>query len=323
MVPDDAPAAPMVPPTSAYVSDQSFKIVAYYAAFRDPDSIDVQKFKMITHLNFAFIVPNPDGSLKPRTALELERFKKVMDLARQNGVKTAISLGGPEAVYSGMAASPAVRRIFVNNVVRFVLANNLDGVDLDWEYPRADKANNITYSALVKEMTDTLHVWHKFVSAAVTPAFYAGNVRNGISPEAIQELDFFNIMTYDGIGTDPVSPGHHSTFNFTEKSLDIWLTQKGLPKSKAVLGIPAYGKNAANTAMTFRDLLYAGANAQENQFQVSEGNIFYYNGLPLVKQKTLLAKEKANGVMLWEFYQDANGSNSILKAINEALGRSF
>lgn len=310
----------ITPPSGAYQANNDFKVVAYYAAGRNPDSIDVRKYKMITHLNFAFLYPNADGSLQELS--NQDNFDKVMTLARENGVKTAISMSGVENVYSAMAANPGARTKLVGNVVNFVLRHNLDGVDLDWEYPRASKANNITYTALVKELSDSLHTWHKYLSVAVTPALYPGSVRDGVAEEAIQYIDFVNIMMYDGISWDSEDPGQHSTYRMAEESLDIWLNSKGLPKEKAIVGVPAYGKNTSNSALTYRSLLWAGASPTEDSFEVNDV-MYYYNGIETVKRKAQLAKEQANGVMVWEFYQDANGQNSLLKAINDQIGRSY
>jgi hypothetical protein len=48
----------------------------------------------------------------------------------------------------------------------------------------------------------------------------------------------------------------------------------------------------------------------------------YYNGIPTIKQKTALAKEKASGIMIWQILGDAPGPKSLLGAINEvAYGR--
>lgn len=310
----------LTPPTGAYEADQSFKIIAYYMGSRNPDSIAVEKYRMITHLNFAFLYPNADGTLKPLS--NMDNFETVMGLARENGVKTGISLAGGEEIYSALAANPGLRTKLVGNIVGFVLRHDLDGVDLDWEYPRANKANNITYTALVKELSDSLHTWHKFVSAAVTPAVYAGSVRDGISEEAVQYLDFVNIMMYDGATWDSEDPGQHSSYRMAEESLRIWMEEKGLPREKAIVGVPAYGKNSSNSALTYRDLLWAGANPAEDAYMVNDVT-YYYNGTETIKKKAQLAQEQANGLMVWELYQDANGQHSLLKAMNDQLGRAY
>jgi GH18 family chitinase len=45
------------------------------------------------------------------------------------------------------------------------------------------------------------------------------------------------------------------------------------------------------------------------------GKSVFYNGIPTIKQKTTLAKEKASGIMIWQLGGDARGSKSLLNAI--------
>lgn len=58
------------------------------------------------------------------------------------GVKKVISFGGwgystaPETYdILRQAMGPAHRFQFATNVLKFIIENNLDGVDFDWEYP--------------------------------------------------------------------------------------------------------------------------------------------------------------------------------------------
>lgn len=302
-----------------YQSDKSFKIVAYYAEGREPDSIALEKYKMITHLHYAFAYPNADGTI--RALAQPTRFTKVMERAKEAGVKTAISFSGSEDIFSAVCADSVLREKFIENIVTFVLRNNLDGVDIDWEFPRANKSNDITFDAFMSKLSVRLHQYNKYLSAAVTAALYAGNVKDGISSKALEGADFVNLMAYDGANWagDP----NHSSYKMAQDVLNAWLVEKGLPKEKAVLGFPAYGKNSSNSAMTFRDLVASGANPNQNIFTVPGGSTYYYNGIELVKQKATLAKAEANGLMVWEFYQDMNGNNSLIKAANDALGRSY
>ena len=47
--------------------------------------------------------------------------------------------------------------------------------------------------------------------------------------------------------------------------------------------------------------------------------ILYYNGIPTIKMKTILAKQEASGVMIWQLSGDAPGPKSLLQAIGEAV----
>ena len=97
----------------------------------------ISKYKMITHLLFAFLNVNPtgDGSVNPLTTTENARFNIVKAKALANNVKFGISVMGAEAIFATIAASPTARTNFVNNVVNFAKVNGLDGIDIDWEYP--------------------------------------------------------------------------------------------------------------------------------------------------------------------------------------------
>ena len=82
---DDSPA----PVDDTYVPDNSFKIVAYMPSYRDPATVADQKYKMITHLFYAFLNPttNADGSLQPLA--QQGRFATVKAKAKANKVKVA------------------------------------------------------------------------------------------------------------------------------------------------------------------------------------------------------------------------------------------
>ncbi|MFW0714586.1 glycosyl hydrolase family 18 protein [Pedobacter sp. N23S346] len=312
-VPDVTPALP-------YVSDNSFKIVSYFPSYRDPAGVADAKYKMITHLFYAFLNPNPDGSLAPLE--QPGRFATVMQKARTNGVKTGISISGTRSIFVTMAASASARNLFVRNVLSFARTNNLDGVDLDWEYPSTADGSAETYLLLVKELSDSLHQHRKFLSAAITPGVYSGSIRDGLKSEVFPLVDFFNIMVYDGIGWDKEQPIQHASYNMAVASLNYWLGTRGMPKEKAVLGIPAYGKNASNASKAYREFVAANSDISLDYATIN-GVEYFYNGTVTTKRKATLAKEKANGIMFWEFYHDDNSDKSIIKAANDALGRNY
>lgn len=310
------PTAPLVP----YTPDNSFKIVSYFPSYRDPETINPAKYKMITHLFYAFLNPNPDGSL---AALEQPtRFNTVMQRAKSNGLKFGISVSGTRSIFVTMASTSTSRSLFVKNVTNFAKTNNLDGVDMDWEYPSTADGSADNFVLLIKELSDSLHKYNKFLSAAITPGVYAGSIRDGLKAEVFPLVDFFNIMVYDGIGWDKTEPFQHASYNMAVASLNYWLTTRGMPKEKAVLGIPAYGKNASNSALAYRDIVAANANVNIDSALVGSTK-YYYNGVITTKKKAKLAKDVANGIMFWEFYHDDGGSKSIIKAANDTLSRSY
>ena len=299
-------------PTTPYVTDSSFKTVAYYYDVNDPSTIDISVFPLLTHINYSFIYPNKNGSLNAIT--QTARFNSIAQLATQYKIKKIITVGGQDSIFTSLASAQSSRTYFTQQVLQFVLNNNFDGVDIDWEYPSTAKGTDVTFASLIHELSDSLHAWHKSLSIAVTPALYAGAIRDAIGTSVINDVDFLNIMIYDGIGWDPQNKNNHSTYNMLVSSLNIWKNTKGLPGYKAVAGIPFYGKNASNTAMSFRSLVNAGANPAIDSFNMN-GVVYYYNGIQTIKAKTTYAKANANGIMFWELSQDISASpNSLVKA---------
>lgn len=326
--PTPTPPAPTpTPPVVAtpYTPDNSFKIVAYMPGYRDPATVADAKFKMITHLFFAFLNVNPtgDGSVLPLTTTENTRFNALKAKAAANNVKFGISVMGAESIFVTIAASPTSRANFIKNVVDFAKNNGLAGVDIDWEYPRTVSGNaNTDFTALMRDLSTELHNANKFLSAAITPAVYTSTNRDAIQAEVYQYVDFFNIMQYDGAGYDTAEPLNHASMKMTDASLNMWLTTKAMPKEKAILGMPLYGKDAAGSSIGYRDIEASGADITLNVATVN-GKTYGYNGTTLIKAKTQKAKERCNGIMFWEFSHDSNSANSLIKAANDQLGRAY
>lgn len=98
-----------------------------------------------------------------------------------------------------------------------------------------------------------------------------------------------------------------------------------------MLSIAGYGRPSGitqtNTVLSFSDILLRGGNPQSDSAVVTNGGFInytiYYNGLFTVKKKAMLAKQNANGIMLWEKSQDAHDNNSLLKAVCDTIGRPY
>lgn len=314
------------PPTSTYVPDNSFKVIAYMPSYRDPATIDDKKYKMITHLFYAFISPNTseDGSLQ--SLPQPGRFGTLKNKAKLNNVKFGISVGPgtgvTESTFLNICKSTTSRAAFVRNIVNFAKLNDCDGVDIDWEYPRDNNGGSEAFHSLMVELSTELHKLNKFLSAAITPAVYVSSNKAAILPKTYDYVDFFNIMQYDGAGYDSAEPLNHAAYKMSTASLDYWLGTRAMPKVKAMVGVPLYGKSSGGSSIAYRDIETSGADVNLNVATVN-GVQYGYNGIVTMKQKAQLAKDRANGIMFWEFGQDSNSDKSLIKAANDQLGRSY
>jgi GH18 family chitinase len=310
-----------------------YYVVGYLPSYRSVASIPDVKFRMTNVVIYAFYSVNSSGTLTA-PASPSSTLTSVRDKARTNNAKVFLGINdGAAGNFKNMAATAAGRNNFIKDVMNTIRANVLDGVDIDWEFPTTTDGTDITFTALMKELSDSLHRDGRYyLSAAITAGKYAGGIRDAIRNELFPYVDFFNIMAYDDFTTDPAQLyRHHSDYTLATVCLNYWLNTRGMPASKCVLGIPAYGRPSgmtqSGTVLTYSGILSQGGNPQYDSAIVTAGAFInykiYYNGQYTTKRKAILAKQIANGVMFWEKGQDIHDANSLLKAACDTVGRSY
>jgi len=309
-----------------------YYVVGYFPSYRNPADVPDVKFRMTNVVIYAFFGVNTSGTLTVNSPTVLDA---VISKARANNAKIFVGIndqsGDGKTNFKSMAATAAGRNNFIKDVMAKVRQYNLDGVDMDWEFPTTTDGTDATFTLMMKELSDSLHRDGRYyLSCAVTAGKYAGGIRDAIRDELFPYVDFFNIMAYDDFSTS-VPYKHHSDYALAQTCLNYWLTTRGMPAAKAVLGLPAYGRPSGitqtGTIKTYKDILLAGGNPQYDSAVVSSASFpsytVYYNGQYTVKRKAKLAKDIANGVMLWEKWQDAADNNSLLKAACDTVGRAY
>lgn len=293
------------------------RIVAYVPNWLDlntfANTIDYAK---LTHINIAFENPRSDEgdlSFNKKDTLLIEK-------AHAQHVKILVSIGGGSASDNKTLKARYFNLInetnragFATKLAEYVVAHDLDGLDVDIEGPSI----NQDYGAFIAELSKAMKAKGKLLTAALSKG-YGGN---RVPKSVFEQFDFVNIMAYDGAGYwSPNSPGQHSSFEFAKSSV-AYFTKHGLPKSKAVLGVPFYGYGFGE-AFRKGDYSYAKILASypgaENSDQA--GNTIWYNGIPTIKAKTkFVADEGLGGIMIWSLDYDVKGDKSLLSAIYETL----
>jgi chitinase len=299
--------------TQISTAQHKFKKIAYY----HPGAKTTQQipFQYLTHINFSFAVPAPSGD----TLLPLKNpntLKDLVNAAHQNKVKVFISIGGwdvgdgggEDASFHRMAESEAGRQSFVKSTMQLVENFNLDGVDLDWEYPDPNHRSADDFILLSKLLYGELHKKGKELTAAVVSA---GPHAYGVKEEVYAYYDWLNIMVYDG-DYGPAELKHHSPYSMAVSCVDFWLNTRHLPAQKCVLGLPFYAKKGyGNFGFSYKKLIESGASPYDDYW-----NSHYYNGMITIREKTKLAiKNNLAGVMVWEMSHDTNDQNSLFKVI--------
>jgi chitinase len=252
-------------------TEKEYMVVAYVAGYREFDfsAIDVSG---ITHINYAFanirdgevvfdttkidgVVPNA-GDI-----VELNSLK-----ASKPDLKVLVSVGGWtwSGGFSDAALTEESRAKFARSCAAFVKEYQLDGIDLDWEYPNQPGAGNIhrpedvqNFTLMLKAVREELDLMaekegkgNHYLLAIATGAdeAYVANTQLG---ELHQYLDFLNIMTYDFYNGLHNVNGHHSNYlssaqpemdkNSVVNAVEMHVNA-GFPVEKINLGIPFYGR---------------------------------------------------------------------------------
>lgn len=277
-------------------TNTDFKIIAYLT-----DKIILERivYQQLTHINYAFAIPNSDGTLQPLKSPE--KLHTIVAQAHKHNVKVLISVGGWgwEKEFEALAATQASRATHIRALVSLVDKYQLDGVDMDWEYPQAGESSK-NFLALMTELRTALPK-DKLLTMAVVS--YGDRNGLGIPAESIELVDFVNLMTYDDVD--------HGTLEQFEKGLAYW-SARGVPANKLIMGMPFYSRPGARA---YNELVKLDSSAPNTDRIRVAGVEEHYNGIPTTQTKTRIAKQKAGGMMFWTLDSDAPGESSLLKAI--------
>lgn len=295
-------------------SSPDFKVVGYYSINAALKGAQQKTLKRLTHVNLWFLNPDSLGNFTN----DLSALKPFVALAHRHNVRVLFSIGGgsKKPQYHYLLKDDQRARL-IDNLVAEVLKYNLDGIDVDLEGSNIDEY----YEKFVIELGRSLRSKSKLMTAAIA-VYY----KDQLTDKALGEFDFVNVMSYDRTGPwRPEKPGPHSTYDHAVEDLNYFGVDRKIPREKMTLGVPFYGYGygpeltSKAVSMNYREIVTTFRGAEkEDQWTMPDGKILYYNGIPTVKKKVQLAKEKASGIMIWQVLGDAKGSRSLLKAIHKA-----
>ena len=246
---------------------ESLKIVAYVTR-QAIDKMEIQVNK-ITHINFAF-ANVVDGRVVEGRPVDSTYYAKLVALKAKNPkLKILYSAGGWSWSdgFSDAALTPQSREIFARSAVAFMLKHNLDGIDLDWEYPglpgdgnthrKQDKQNFTDLLKLIREKLDKQSIKEgrkrkDFYLLTIATGAFQAYLDNTEMKIAHQYLDFINIMTYDFYTGGAANTGHHTNLSPSYHNLTTYSMycikaveqhiNAGIPHVKLVLGAAFYGR---------------------------------------------------------------------------------
>lgn len=239
------------------------EVIAYVFKRNDviqPGEIAAQE---LTRINYAFALIQA-GQIVNGYANDDQNLAALVALKQENPSLTVlISVGGwsGSGTFSDMALTRQSRGLFIESAVKFIELHQLDGLDIDWEYPAQAGAGNRfrpedkqNYTQLFKELRQRFHKQEKHLhrrlfltTATGASSSFLDNTQMG---EVQKYVDTVNLMAYDYYEpTDDAITGNHAPL-FTDPSDPKKIStdrsvreyeQAGVPAAKIVLGVPFYG----------------------------------------------------------------------------------
>jgi chitinase len=249
-----------------------------------------------------------------------------------------------------MAADTAARRRFVANLKAFCLANDYDGVDIDWEYPKnATERTNL--QLLVRELRTAFNGESllRFIGMAMPATNWSGQWYDvaGMS----NDVNWFGIMTYDFYGTWTSTSGPNSPLygsfatnseGWIDYSVDYYKTTRGVTTQKLLIGLPFYGwqYNAASmygpsTGASQLDYRVIAPKLQQGWSRSwdSEGSvpylrdqnqtqvISYDDSVSIGLKCNYISTKPVGGAIIWALGQDEiGGRQPLMETVGAGLG---
>lgn len=316
--------------------EQEKVLIGYVQDFRDPDIVNYSK---LTHVIFSFAHPTKDGRLLLNGDTALNNLRAMVSKAHKYDTKVMLAVGGWYHIQGGESyeyfkeaiTNPASRTQLVNELMSITENEKLDGIDIDFEYPRSrEDAQNL--AIFIKKLNEKLDHKNKELSIAVNAKVHsvAGTEINNVvyEPSMFDHVDHVNIMAYDGQWDGGYNAANLSPYPFTENIVNYWTSlfnAHNLSKEKLVLGIPFYAQpeNPAIKQVSYAAIIKSNpVNAKRDTVSMN-GTTYHYNGEATVQKKIKLALDHDfGGMMLWEAGHDAEGSHSLTGVISKTLEKA-
>lgn len=238
-------------------------IVGYVFPQSGPFQAEQIDAHSMTRINYAFaVIKNERVSL---TESDGENLAQVVALRKQNPSLTVlISVGGwlGSGGFSDAALSAESRSSFGESALALVKKYDLDGIDVDWEYPgmpgagnRFRKEDKHNFTLLLKELRERLdeqsQAMHRPLYLTIAAGASSDYTDHTEMSQVAQFVDTVNLMTYDyyEAGADEITGNHAPLFTDPadpkKESADSSVQAfeaAGVAAGKIVLGVPFYGR---------------------------------------------------------------------------------
>ncbi len=212
---------------SGYAQSAEPVIVGYVFPQNGPLQAGQVDAHGMTRINYAFATIK-NGRMVLAGESDGANLAQLIDLRKQNpSLAILVSVGGwlGSGSFSDVALNAQSRSVFVDSAIEVLKNYDLDGVDVDWEYPglvgagnhfrREDKQN---FTLLLKDLrarlTQESQATHRRLYLTIAAGASDEYVANTEMAQVAQYVDTVNLMAYDYYepGSDPTTGNHAALF---------------------------------------------------------------------------------------------------------------
>ncbi|MEI7640385.1 MAG: glycoside hydrolase family 18 protein [bacterium] len=263
-------------------------VIGYYPEWINPGLPPEQlDFSSLTHVALAFLRVNEDGSCYETPAFTAVR-DELVKAAHAKNVRVLVSFGGGSRAaleeFQKMTVSSVQIKSFAKWSAAYAKKYGFDGLDMDWEFPNNEKESKAYTEIMVETKKALLEIGNNFynepyyLSLAMPQGKREGDFFDvaGIEPC----VDTFNIMTYDYYSDRTGVCGHNAPLyksvgapleTCLDVTMDYWINLRNMPKHKALIGIPFYGRGWSDCA-EINDVHTVNYKEDEKLYAVIEQN---------------------------------------------------
>ena len=302
-------------------------------------------FRNLDIMYMAFAYPTAEGGISNFDSMGSAIQKNYITKAHENGVRVIISINTQNC--STIAASEALCEKFADTCVNFINKYNVDGIDMDWEWPSSSEVSNFTrlmkaiYTKVKANNPDHL------ITAAVGSAQSSRyDLRN-----SQKYLDYISIMTYDMQSNSKATFQNALYYKSGKTYISINDSYNSytniVPASKIIIGIPFYARYWTESTGVATTANYQGATSYSSIYNnyitkqsdtVKEyfdedcqvpyvydsqtGFFASYDNPTSIDIKAKYAKDQGlAGLMFWQYGQDKN--DMLITALIEGVNKYF
>lgn len=232
------------------------KKVIGYVGINDLSIVKQEDIQCLDVINLAF------GQIREGIII-WDYQKNLLDIRKAKSInpdiKFVLSVGGWGADgFSQAAETKESREKFTQSAVELVKNGELDGIDIDWEYPcigvaniKSSKEDKVNFTLLLESLRNGLNeIKERYCMLTIAAGADDYYIRCTQMDKVISYLDYVQLMTYDLRGGFSIVTGHHTNLytndtDLNSGSVDHAVKQfikAGIPKEKIIIGAAFYSR---------------------------------------------------------------------------------